>query len=61
MTTCNRKPVIKIIRVILSLVVIILGIVYKNWLGLLGIVTLMSAFTGSCPLTINLNRRQTRS
>ncbi|MCK4942468.1 MAG: DUF2892 domain-containing protein [Candidatus Aminicenantes bacterium] len=57
MNKCNLNPIFKYIRIILSLVVIGLGIYYKNWLGLLGLVTLFSAFTGSCPLTINLNRK----
>ncbi|MCK4836144.1 MAG: DUF2892 domain-containing protein [Candidatus Aminicenantes bacterium] len=57
MNQCSKNPVIKFIRIILSLFVIGLGIYYKNWLGLIGIFTLISAFTGSCPLTINLNRK----
>jgi len=45
---CNTDPTAKWIRVIVSLGVIGAGIYYKNWIGLLGIVTLFSAFTGSC-------------
>ncbi len=37
---------------IVSLGVIGAGIYYKNWIGLLGIFTLLSAFTGSCPLSL---------
>ena len=39
----------------LSLGIIAAGIIYKNWLGLLGIFTLLSAFTGSCPLALHFN------
>jgi hypothetical protein len=49
---CNTNQTAKWIRVIVSLGIIIAGIYYKNWFGLLGIVTLLSAFTGSCPLCL---------
>jgi Protein of unknown function (DUF2892) len=51
-TKCNTNQTAKWIRVIVSLGVIGAGIYYKNWIGLLGIVTLLSAFTGSCPLSL---------
>ena len=40
----------KIIRIILGLVIIILGIVFKCWWGLIGIIPLVTAFMGWCPL-----------
>jgi uncharacterized protein (DUF58 family) len=49
---CNTNQTAKWIRVVVSLGVIAAGIIYKNWLGLLGIFTLLSAFTGSCPLSL---------
>lgn len=52
---CNANQTVKWIRVIVSLAVIGAGIHYKNWIGLLGIVTLLSAFTGSCPLSLHFN------
>jgi len=52
---CNTNQTAKWIRVIVSLGVIGAGIYYKNWIGLLGIVTLLSAFTGSCPLSLHFN------
>jgi hypothetical protein len=58
--TCNQNPVIKTIRILLSLTVMGLGIYYKTWLGLLGFLTLFSAFQGGCPLSINLDPHQTR-
>lgn len=54
-TRCNTNPVAKWIRVAVSLAIIGAGIYYKNWVGLLGIVTLISAFTGSCPLALHFN------
>ncbi len=50
---CNTNQTAKWIRVIVSLGIIGAGIYYKNWIGLLGIVTLLSAFTGSCPLSLH--------
>jgi len=49
---CNTNQTTKWIRVIVSLGVIGAGIYYRNWIGLLGIITLLSAFTGSCPLSL---------
>jgi hypothetical protein len=49
---CNTNQTAKWIRVVVSLGVIAAGIIYKNWIGLLGIFTLLSAFTGSCPLSL---------
>jgi hypothetical protein len=52
---CNTNQTAKWIRVFLSLGIIAAGIIYKNWIGLLGIFTLLSAFTGSCPLSLRFN------
>ena len=51
-TKCNTNQTAKWIRVIVSLGILVAGIIYKNWIGLLGIFTLLSAFTGSCPLSL---------
>lgn len=53
---CSTNPIVKYIRIALSLVVIGLGIYYKSWLGALGVLTLISAFTGNCALTLRFNR-----
>jgi len=58
--SCNRNPIIKTIRILMSLTVIGLGLYYQTWLGLLGLLTLISAFQGGCPLSINLNPHQNR-
>lgn len=52
---CNTNQTAKWIRVFVSLGVIAAGIIYQNWIGLLGIFTLVSAFTGSCPLSLQFN------
>lgn len=40
----------RIIRVIVGLAIIGAGIYYKNWFGALGIIPLVSAAIGYCPL-----------
>lgn len=57
MKACNTNPFVKYIRIALSLLVIGLGIYYKNWVGILGVFTLISAFTGECGLSVRIDRR----
>ena len=56
MKACNTNPVIKYTRIIMSLAVIGMGIYYKNWVGVLGIFTLISAFTGGCAFNVKIDR-----
>lgn len=56
MKKCNTNPLIKYIRIGLSLMVMGLGIYYKNWVGVLGIFTLISAFTGDCAFNVKIDR-----
>ena len=53
---CNTNPIVKYIRIALSLTVIALGIYYKSWLGAIGVITLISAFTGSCAFSPRFKR-----
>jgi hypothetical protein len=55
---CSTNRTAKWIRVIVSLGIIGAGIYYKNWVGLLGIVTLLSAFTGACPLSLQFGGQE---
>lgn len=50
---CGTDQAVKWIRVTVSLAIIGAGIYFRNWLGLLGVITLLSAFTGSCPLCLH--------
>jgi hypothetical protein len=52
---CSTNRIAKWIRVTVSLGIIGAGIYYKSWLGLLGVITLLSAFTGSCPLCLHFD------
>lgn len=54
--TCIINPIMKYIRIALSLIVIGVGIYYKNWLGAIGVITLISAFTGDCALSPKFKR-----
>ncbi|MCP5103620.1 MAG: DUF2892 domain-containing protein [bacterium] len=54
---CNTNPVLKYIRIALSLLVIGLGIYFQNWVGILGLFTLYTAFTGKCGASLNINRK----
>ncbi|NTU98360.1 MAG: DUF2892 domain-containing protein [Chlorobiaceae bacterium] len=40
----------RIIRIVIGLVVITLGIVYQSWLGAIGLIPLVTAGIGFCPL-----------
>jgi len=56
--TCNTNTnkILKYIRIGLSLVVIGLGIYYRNWIGALGLLTLYTAFTGRCGAALSFKR-----
>jgi hypothetical protein len=54
---CNVNPLAKYLRILLSLVVIGLGIYYRNWLGILGLFTLYTAFTGKCGASFRFTRK----
>ena len=53
---CNTNPILKYIRILLSLVVIGLGIYYRNWVGALGLLTLYTAITGKCGASLPIRR-----
>ena len=55
--TCNTNPVLKYIRVALSLFIIGLGIYYQNWLGAMGLLTLYTALTGQCSLSLTFKKK----
>jgi len=54
---CNVNPLAKYIRILLSLLVLALGIYYRNWVGLLGLLTLYTAITGKCSSSIRFSRK----
>lgn len=46
----NMGSVDRALRVVLGIVVIVLGLVNQSWLGLIGLVPLLTAGIGFCPL-----------
>lgn len=40
----------KIFRIVLGLVLIILGVVFKTWWGAIGVLPLVTSFVSFCPL-----------
>lgn len=40
------------IRLILGSIIVIVGIVYGSWLGLIGLVPILTALVGWCPLYV---------
>ncbi len=54
---CNSNPIAKYIRIFISLLIIGLGIYYRNPLGILGLFTLYTAFTGKCGTNVTFGRK----
>ena len=54
---CNVNPIAKYIRIVLSLLVIGLGIYFRNWVGVLGLFTLYTAITGKCGASFRFTRK----
>ena len=46
----NVGGIDKVVRIVLGLVIIGLGIYFKNWLGLIGVVVLLTGLIGWCGL-----------
>ena len=46
----NVGAVDRVIRIIAGIVIIMLGIVFKSWWGIIGIIPLGTAFLGICPM-----------
>jgi len=47
---CNVGSVDRLIRIILGLIIAILGVVFENWLGLVGIGLIATGLFKFCPL-----------
>jgi hypothetical protein len=46
----NVGTVDRVIRLIAGIAIVIAGVMFKSWLGLLGLVPLLTAGIGICPL-----------
>lgn len=47
--TANVGGIDRIIRIVAGLVIIVLGVVYQSWWGVIGMVPLGTALIGWCP------------
>lgn len=50
--TCNMGKTDRIIRAIVGVVIIALGIYFKSWWGLIGLLLLVTAVVAVCPAYI---------
>ncbi len=48
--TCNVGKTDKIIRIILGIVILLIGLFYHSWWGLIGLIPLLTGFISFCPL-----------
>ncbi len=46
----NVGGIDRVLRIAIGLAIIVLGIVFKTWWGLLGIIPLLTGFVGFCAL-----------
>ena len=50
----------KIIRLVIGVIILVIGVVFQNWWGLLGIIPVLTAIFGRCglyvPFSINTNK-----
>jgi hypothetical protein len=53
---CNVGKGDRISRIIVGLVIIALGIIFKSWLGIIGIFPLGTALIGWCPMYAPLKK-----
>ncbi len=47
---CNVGGADKIVRIILGLLILGAGVMFHNWLGVIGLVPLLTGVAGRCPL-----------
>lgn len=47
---CNVGKTDKVIRIVIGLAIVAAGIYFKSWWGLIGIVPVITALIGWCPL-----------
>ncbi len=49
---CNVGATDRLVRIIAGLVILLLGLVYKNWWGLVGLIPLLTGIFRFCPLYV---------
>lgn len=46
---CNVGKTDRLLRIIIGLVILVLGYIYSNWWGLIGLIPLLTGFFRWCP------------
>ena len=46
----NMGTADRVIRALIGVAIIVIGIIFQSWWGLLGIIPLLTTLMGSCPL-----------
>ena len=46
----NMGTADRVIRAVIGVAIIVIGIIFQSWWGLLGIIPLLTTLMGSCPL-----------
>ena len=47
---CNVGATDRLVRIIAGLIILLLGLIYRNWWGLLGLIPLLPGVFRFCPL-----------
>ncbi len=45
----NMGSLDRTLRIIAGVIIVVLGLVYQSWWGLIGLIPLLTAFVGFCP------------
>ena len=46
----NMGSLDRTLRIIAGVIIVVLGLVYQSWWGLIGLILLLTAFVGFCPI-----------
>jgi len=58
---CNIGKADKVLRIIIGLVIIAIGLYFKSWWGAIGLVPLLTATIGWCPLYVPLGIKTSKT
>jgi predicted RND superfamily exporter protein len=47
---CNVGKAEKIIRILFGAIIILLGVYFKSWWGIVGLIPIITGLCGNCPL-----------
>ncbi|MEA4988642.1 MAG: DUF2892 domain-containing protein [Anaerovorax sp.] len=50
-TKCNVGKTEQIVRITIGLTIVLVGVYYQNWWGIIGLVPIITGFTRYCPIS----------